>query len=54
MAEYDLSNNEPLKIGFGQTDYFSGWMREVRLYNRALGDAEARAICEGTRAAISD
>ena len=40
--DYDISNNEPLKIGFGEMDYFSGKIREVRLYNRALHDDEIR------------
>lgn len=39
-AEYDISNNQPLRIGFGQSDYFSGKMRDVRIYNRALSDQE--------------
>lgn len=43
-AEYDISNNEPLKIGFGEMDYFTGKIREVRLYNRALGAGEIQRI----------
>jgi hypothetical protein len=43
-ADYDLSTSQPLRIGFGQTDYFSGKIREVRMYNRALTDAEIRLI----------
>ena len=34
--EYDVSNDESLKIGFGELDYFSGKIKEVRIYNRAL------------------
>lgn len=34
--DYDLSNDAPLLIGFGQYDYFNGKMREVRFYKRAL------------------
>ena len=33
-AEYDLSNPSPLRIGFGQHDYFNGRMRDLRLYRR--------------------
>jgi sialidase-1 len=33
---YNLTTKQPLKIGFGQHDYFNGKMRDVRLYNRAL------------------
>ena len=39
-ADYDLSNDRPLRIGFGEMDYFSGKIREVRLYRKALNQAE--------------
>ena len=35
-AEYDISNDAPLRIGFGEHDHFNGRMRDVRLYGRAL------------------
>jgi len=35
-AEYDISTDGPLRIGFGAHDYFNGAMSDVRLYNRAL------------------
>ena len=38
-AEYDISNDRPLRIGFGQTNYFRGKIADVRIYNRALPDA---------------
>ncbi len=44
--EYDISNNEPLKIGFGEIDYFSGKICQVRIYNRALKDEEIRDIAK--------
>jgi hypothetical protein len=37
---YDLTTESPLKIGFGQHDYFNGRMKDLRLYNRALNTAE--------------
>jgi hypothetical protein len=43
-AEYDLSNAAPLKIGFGEHDYFNGQMRKVRIYRRALADSEVRTL----------
>jgi hypothetical protein len=43
-AEYDLSTDQPLRIGFGQTDYFSGKIREVRIYNRALANSEIAGL----------
>lgn len=42
--EYDISNDKPLKMGFGQMDYFTGKICEVRIYNRALNDKEIRGI----------
>ena len=41
--DYDLSNNRPLRIGFGEMDYFSGKIREVRIFNRALDGKEIKA-----------
>lgn len=42
--DYAISNREPLKIGYGEMDYFSGKIREVRLYNRALSDGEIAGL----------
>ena len=44
-ADYDVSTDQPLRIGFGQTDYFAGRMADVRIYNRALKDARDPAAC---------
>lgn len=35
-AAYDLTNDKPLLIGFGQENYFNGMLRDVRLYSAAL------------------
>ena len=43
-ADYDLSNDGPLRIGFGAHDHFNGRMSDLRLYNRALTDAEVSAL----------
>lgn len=43
-ADYDLSTERPLRIGFGQTDYFSGRMSDVRFYRRALTEPEIAAL----------
>ena len=37
---YNLTNGQPLRIGFGQHDFFNGHMKDVRIYNRALTDDE--------------
>jgi len=43
-ADYDVSIDQPLRIGFGQTDYFSGRIAEVRVYNRALREPKIRTL----------
>lgn len=42
--KFDLNNNKPLKIGFGETDYFNGKISEVKIYNRALSYSEIEEI----------
>ena len=41
---YRLSNEQPLKIGFGTHDYFHGSLSDLRLYRRALSDGEIREL----------
>ncbi|MCC6127372.1 MAG: LamG domain-containing protein [Pirellulales bacterium] len=43
---FDLTNAEPLKIGFGAQNYFTGAMSDLRLYGRALEADEVRQIRE--------
>jgi hypothetical protein len=33
-----FDNGSPLRIGFGQHDYFNGRMRDLRLYNKAIAE----------------
>jgi hypothetical protein len=49
-GDYSLSNGEPLRIGWGPTDYFRGSMRDLRVYRRALAAADVRdlALAPGT------
>ena len=44
-AHYDVSTDRPLRIGFGETDYFAGKMADVRLYNDALSDRQIQELC---------
>ncbi len=39
-AAYNLTNGQPLRLGFGQHDYFNGRMKDVRIYRRALSEGE--------------
>jgi hypothetical protein len=41
-ADYDLSARTPLRIGFGQHDYFKGQIKDLRLYRRSLSEEEIR------------
>lgn len=43
-AIYNLDTRGPLKIGFGQHDYFNGKMKDVRIYNRALVASEIKEL----------
>lgn len=42
--DYDLSIDQSLRIGFGEQDYFSGKICEVRLYHRALTELEISSL----------
>ncbi len=46
-ADYDLSVDRPLRIGFGPNDYFKGKLSDVKLYGRALSDAEIQLEAKG-------
>ena len=43
-ADYDLSNEQPLRIGMGAHDHFCGRMADLRLYGRALTDGEVARL----------
>lgn len=45
-ADYDLTNTAPLKIGFGQNDYFRGRLSDVRVYRRSLNPAEVQRLAQ--------
>lgn len=42
---FDLTNDQPLRIGFGAGDYFNGWMRNLRIYDRVLSGDEIHKLC---------
>ena len=52
-AEYDVSTDRTLRIGFGQTDYFAGRISDVRIYNRALKNTEVQKIATQDAAAAT-
>lgn len=45
--QFDLTNQQPLTIGFGPHDHFFGKLRNLRLYSTALSSAEVRAVTGG-------
>ena len=45
----NLTNGQPLRIGFGETDYFHGKIHEVRVYRRALEPATLQALTRASR-----
>ena len=45
-AEYDITNDRPLQIGFGELDYFSGRIQDVGIYTRALTVADIEALAK--------
>lgn len=53
-ADYDISTDRPLRIGFGQTDYFAGKMSDVRLYNRALAEGQIQQLATQSPVAAND
>jgi hypothetical protein len=48
-GDYDLSNGQPLRIGFGSHDHFNGKMRDLRIYRRAMVDDELAALRKRAR-----
>lgn len=44
--DYDLTTDQPLRIGAGEQDFFSGQIRNVRWYRRALSDREIALLAK--------
>ena len=43
-SAFDLSTDQPLRIGAGAIDTFNGSIRDLRLYRRALADDDIRRL----------
>lgn len=43
-AKYDLTTQQPLRIGFGQTEYFAGKMADVRIYRGSVTEQSIRQL----------
>lgn len=43
-GDYDLTTDRPLRIGYGQIEYFNGKIRDVRAYKRALAVDEVKHL----------
>ena len=48
-SEWKLQPDQPLRIGFGQHDYFNGRMKDVRIYERALSAEQIGKIHRTSR-----
>ena len=46
---YELTTEDPLLIGFGALDYFSGKMSDLRIYNRSLTPKEVKTLSSTDR-----
>ncbi|MBM3241399.1 LamG domain-containing protein [Candidatus Poribacteria bacterium] len=46
---FDVSNTQPLTIGFGVQNYFCGLMADLRLYRGALNDSQVQALGKKSR-----
>ena len=46
----DMECDAPLRIGFGPQGYFDGKIRDVRIYDRALSEADIIALCNNRSA----
>ena len=46
-GDFDLTNDQPLRIGFGAHDHFNGRISDLRIYNRAIS-ADATAALAHT------
>ena len=42
--DFDLTNDRPLRIGFGELDYFTGKIRDVRIFDRSLIKSEIQSL----------
>jgi hypothetical protein len=43
-SDYDVTVEQPLRIGFGQVDYFNGKLSDVRVYNEALSGGKVKKL----------
>ena len=43
-VDYNLSLEQPLKIGFGPSDYFRGALRDVRIYRTTLSSRQIEQL----------
>jgi hypothetical protein len=52
-GDCDLTNRQPLRIGFGAQDYFHGSLADVRLYRGALSAEQVRDLYAGSSTGAS-
>ena len=47
---FDLTNEQPLRIGAGSGDYFNGRLSDIRLFGAALSDADVAVLAAESQA----
>jgi hypothetical protein len=47
-SDYDIANKQPLLIGLGEQNHFSGALDDVRIYSGALSHDQVSALYGGT------
>lgn len=53
-ADYVLTNDQALKIGFGPHDFFNGRLCDVRMYDAALSADEVRALASSRPSGVAE
>jgi hypothetical protein len=53
MSAYSLDNSVPLTIGFGSTDFFSGKMADLKVFNRSLRKSEIKSLANPENISVS-
>ena len=49
-ANYDVSNSKPLLIGFGEQNYFTGVLDDMRIYRGALDAVQVEKLYNQNKA----
>lgn len=51
-SDLDIANDQPLVIGGGPQGGFTGWLRDIQLYDRALDDSRIASLVDASTAQV--